>query len=1383
MTSSANETTSWGTRVILGDRHGEVAIPDWLVSSYQRFRQDVVHPKFPCFFGTQAERRGEMFYSFVNGTDLTDLPRTMAKFSELSAEREHEKNNFALFFEPDPVPLSHDEYRQRFWKALQYLHDQDPTLTEQSELLEPDHPDWEFEFAGTQMFVVGCTPSYERRRSRNLGPGMIMLFQPRSVFVDAITQKAIGPQARDQVRKRLVEWDGISHHPDLGVYGDPENREWKQYFLPDDDDPSAGRCPFLSRKHELEKASLHSIHALNSSSGSEAVGSGDTIVDRLVRHAAEFPDQIAVRFLVDGEAREEALTYRKLDLRARHLAHQLRDRAEPGDRAVLLLPSGLDYVVSLFACFYAGIIAVPAFPPETQHHQNLERLRSIVSDCEPAVLLTDATHLAHAASFAAAEGLEQTILFEVGPPRDLTILSPAAVKPEAIAFLQYTSGSTSTPKGVMVSHANVTANERLIGEAMEFGAKDVMVSWAPLYHDMGLIGGLFAPIYHGFPLVLMTPQDFLERPSRWLKAISKYRGTAGGGPDFAFQLCIDRIRESQLQDLDLSSWRVAYCGAEPIRPETMASFAGHFAAAGFRADALYPCYGLAEGTLMATGGKPLSGARVGRFDTEALSRGRAVVDDTGTGIVDCGVIQADHQVLIVDPQSGATCAEGEIGEIWLSGPSVAKGYWENRRATRETFVESADHGLCLRTGDLGFLVDGHLYVSGRLKDLIIIRGQNYYPQDIERAVGDPVDALRKGRISAFPIIAGGQETIGIAAEVSPAKFERLGGDVILDQIRAAVASSHGEAPGLMLLLRPGDLPRTSSGKLRRSACLPEWLSGSISPLAYHHVNEGKVSGRPPYAAPVDEYERSIASAWEEILGIASIGRDDDFISLGGQSILAARLTARLAEIFGLSLSPAIAFSAPTVIEQAALVRSMKRRTDPLPNSPRKGQPIPLTHEQSGLWFFWKLEPDSAAYNVVRTLQIDGAINEQVMLDSLKIILKRHEALTARFSETDGIPYQEFATEPAFDWASDDLSALASDRRRDAAQHILAADIIGPFDLTKGPLLRVRYIVLGPEACLLQFVTHHIVADARSAEIFLTELAAVYTAACENRAAALPGPSILYGGYVAAQSARTIDGIEYERQLAYWRSYLGTEGRTAALPADVRPGADDPGIGETLNADVAQSISTSIGELARGWRTTPFTIMLSTLILLVTRYGNGRDAQIGVPIAGRDDPETRDLVGDFVRMLVIRGETTGDKTIETFVREVHQGLITGQLNQDLPFSRLVDALRPERDLSATPFFNVTFNLRNNGDGQDLSFGEAIARPEMQVVRPVAFDLMIDVDETDHGLSLSWSYRPSVFEAATIERLSAHYVEVLSQIASAGEGTRLGELTLTVPVKHP
>ncbi|MFD0390918.1 AMP-binding protein [Tistrella bauzanensis] len=619
------------------------------------------------FFGTQAERRGEMFYACVEGGDLADLPAAMTTFLDLAAARPSEKNNFALFFEPDPQPLAHGAYRDRFWRVLQHLHDHDPAPSIEALETEPDDAAWEFSYQGEQMFAVGCTPSYRQRDSRNLGPGMVILFQPRSLFIDTITKREIGAEARSQVRKRLLAWDGMEVHPDLGVYGETENREWKQYFLGDDNAPETDRCPFLVRRDR---------------------SFADTMSGVLAGRARHQPDAPAICFLADGETDERRLTYGGLDARARALAARLRVHADAGDRAMLLLPSGLDYVTAFFACLYAGIIAVPAYPAETGNAQHLARLKAMVDDCAPRLLLTDAAHQELIANLGAVEDATTLIVDQEAGADEA--FEPVAATPADIAFLQYTSGSTATPKGVMVSHGNLMANQVLIRNRMGFSGHDIMVSWLPLYHDMGLIGGLLSPIFGGIPLILMAPQHFLERPARWLRAISRHGGTVTGGPDFAYQLCLDRITAGQIADIDLGSLRLAYCGAEPIRPETMAGFRDRFLGAGLDPFVLYPCYGLAEATLLISGGRPGAGATALSFDAAAFAQGRALpvapaVDDAAVQI-DCGITGGAHAVAIVDPATGRRCPDGMIGEIWFTGPSVATGYWRRPDATAETFM-------------------------------------------------------------------------------------------------------------------------------------------------------------------------------------------------------------------------------------------------------------------------------------------------------------------------------------------------------------------------------------------------------------------------------------------------------------------------------------------------------------------------------------------------------------------------------------------------------------------------------------------------------------------------------------------------------------------------
>jgi acyl-CoA synthetase (AMP-forming)/AMP-acid ligase II len=414
-------------------------------------------------------------------------------------------------------------------------------------------------------------------------------------------------------------------------------------------------------------------------------------------------------------------------------------------------------------------------------------------------------------------------------------------QPAGVALLQYTSGSTAVPKGVMVSHENIMAGERAIESAFSMGADDVVVSWLPLFHDMGLIGTLLQPLYQGVPGVLMAPQHFMERPERWLRAISRHGGTVSGAPDFAYRLCALRVDPQLHAGLDLSTWRLAFCGAEPIRRETLDAFADRFAPLGFDARALYPCYGLAESTLLVTGGQRGRGVRALRVDPRALGEGRAVSSgDGGAGsaapgvsLVGCGGPQPEHEVVIADTDTGEALGEGRVGEIRVTGPSVAQGYWNNAGATAEAFVKSRGQAW-LRTGDLGFVLGGDLFVTGRQKDLIIVRGQNLYPQDIERSVEDGFDVVRKGRTVAFGW-DDGEECIAVAAEVNARVQKLIEPEAVCRSISERVAAAHGEPARLVLLLNPGAVPITSSGKLMRAACRKAWQKRQLDTFATYEL--------------------------------------------------------------------------------------------------------------------------------------------------------------------------------------------------------------------------------------------------------------------------------------------------------------------------------------------------------------------------------------------------------------------------------------------------------------------------------------------------------------------------------------------------------------------
>jgi acyl-CoA synthetase (AMP-forming)/AMP-acid ligase II len=557
-------------------------------------------------------------------------------------------------------------------------------------------------------------------------------------------------------------------------------------------------------------------------------GGKGSLVDLLRHRAQERPTEVLYRFCPNGETAEaEALTYGQLDREAGALAHALRRRTEPGSRAVLLYPPGLEYIRAFFACLLAGVVAVPAHLPRPG--RGVTRLRAILADSGATIALGTA---------AVADRLGPLLPELRWLKTDQTAetvgggCEAGAPGPEELAFLQYTSGSTGSPKGVEITHANLLANLEAIRRSFGNSASTVGVAWLPPYHDMGLIGAILQPLYVGFPVVLMPPLAFVQSPLRWLQAVSHFRATSTGSPNFGYELCLRKVTPEQRDSLDLRSVELMFTGAEPINSRTLELFAEYFAPCGFRREAFYPCYGLAEATLMASGGRRDAPAPVRRFDAESLEAGqaRAAGGDARTReLVSCGSAVPGHRLVVVDPESRQPVGDGTIGEIWLRGPSVARGYWGNTPATRETFgarLAGEPIATYLRTGDLGFLAHGELYVTGRRKDLIIVRGRNYFPQDIERTVETCHLLLRRDAGAAFSVEVEGEERLVVAQEVER-RFRPADRGEVVGAIREAIAREHELQVFAIALLRPASVAKTSSGKIRRHAMREAFLAHTL----------------------------------------------------------------------------------------------------------------------------------------------------------------------------------------------------------------------------------------------------------------------------------------------------------------------------------------------------------------------------------------------------------------------------------------------------------------------------------------------------------------------------------------------------------------------------
>jgi acyl-CoA synthetase (AMP-forming)/AMP-acid ligase II len=524
------------------------------------------------------------------------------------------------------------------------------------------------------------------------------------------------------------------------------------------------------------------------------------------------------RFLRDGVEIASELTYADLDRRARAAAVGLLRHASAGDRVLLVYPPGLEFLAGFFGSLYAGMIPVPASPPRSQ--QVDERIRAIARDARPALALTStdtAARLDGRLPLGDARPPLACLAVESMPAEGADDWQPPAISRSTIAHLQYTSGSTAVPKGVVVTHGNVLSNLADLDAGWRHDPASTIVSWLPAFHDMGLVYGLLMPIYARIPCVLLPPVVFLQRPVRWLQAITRFGGTHSAAPNFAYDHCARRVKPDDLASLDLSQWRVAVNGAEPVRSDTIDRFCAAFAPAGFRRSTFAPGYGLAEATLKVTAAQAGDGPDVMTLD--------------GRSFVGCGSPILETRVSIVDPATQTTLAEGETGEIWVRGSSVAAGYWGRPEESPATFAATTaeGEGPFLRTGDLGFVRAGQLYVAGRIKDVIIIRGQNYHPQDLEMTVERSGAAVRAGSGAAFAIERDGEERLVIAYEIERG-LDAADRRTQVDVIRAAIASEHDLHVHDVVLLRAGTAPKTSSGKIRRGASRAAYCDGTLERL-------------------------------------------------------------------------------------------------------------------------------------------------------------------------------------------------------------------------------------------------------------------------------------------------------------------------------------------------------------------------------------------------------------------------------------------------------------------------------------------------------------------------------------------------------------------------
>jgi amino acid adenylation domain-containing protein len=1104
--------------------------------------------------------------------------------------------------------------------------------------------------------------------------------------------------------------------------------------------------------------------------------SPQTFMEAFRQRAAERPCRQAFTFLPHGEGERLSITYAELERRARGVAGWLQENRLAGERVLLLYPPGLEYVSAFLGCLEAGAVAVPAYPPRP--NRGRERLRAIVADARPAAALTTARLLA---------GIDPAGI-ESEAPAPLRWLATDALGDDAapvwqerqgraddVVMLQYTSGSTAAPKGVMVTNASLLHNQELMRRAFANGDATVVVGWLPLYHDMGLIGNVLQTLYLGASAVLMPPVAFLQRPLRWLEAISRYRATTSGGPDFAYELCVRRIAPEERSRLDLSCWRSAFNGAERVRPETLERFERAFAPCGFSREAFYPCYGLAEATLI------VSGAR---------ERRPPVVE---APLVGCGVALHENSVRIVDPETLAERGPGEVGEIWVCSPSVARGYWDRPQETERTFGArlAGEPGSFLRTGDLGALRGGELFVSGRLKDLIIVRGVNHYPEDLEGTAQNSHPALRPASAAAFAVDEDGVERVVIVQELEPARHAEAA--EALEAIRRGVAEAHEIELLAVVLVRRGGVPKTSSGKVRRSACRELFQEGALPVVAVWKAVGGAWSepaadgpGVPGAGSPqeiaawmtdrIAERAGTSPAALRPGLTLAQCGLD---------SLAAVELGHRVELAFGARL-PAEILLTGTIADLAACVAERDAGDVP-PDSPEPAECMDaaglLSYGQEALWVASQLAQHRGAHNIAGVVRLLTPVDAAGLRGAFEVLIERHAMLRARFQRRAGGVVQE-VRERIDGWFHErDAAGLDAE----TARAELAREADRPFHLERGPLFRVVLQTGGPAGATLLLVIHHTIADFWSLGILVHELGLVHESSTLGQPAALPPVGADYADYVAWQRS-LVDGPEGRSQLAYWRERLADGLTVPDLTADrPRPRSQTyRGSAESLRIDA--EVAARLKRIAAGNGASLYAVLLTAFQILLARITGQDEVVLGSPAAARTRPQWSNVVGYFANPLVLRGSLRGNPSFAEALAGTREMVAGALAHQDYPLGRLQDELLAGRQGESSGLFRVMFlfygtllgdggfgALALNVDGVRGTFG-GLEVETLAIPREIAqYDLTFALAASGDGLLLSVKYSTDLFERETVRRLAGHYQTLLRGIAEETE-RRVGELPL-------
>ncbi|MFL6608516.1 MAG: amino acid adenylation domain-containing protein, partial [Pseudomonas sp.] len=924
----------------------------------------------------------------------------------------------------------------------------------------------------------------------------------------------------------------------------------------------------------------------------------------------------------------------------------------------------------------------------------------------------------------------------------------------------------------MVSNANLLANAELSKQTYQIREQDVFVSWLPSHHDFGLIGAIILPVYMASHCVQFPPAAFVMRPFRWLKLISDYRARITGGPNFAFQLCIQRITEEQKNSLDLSSLEIAVNGAERIRPETLKSFVETFSGCGLKPHAMVPAYGMAESVLLVTANMRTPAGqlpRIKNISKSALEGGQIqpeahaadAVEIVATGTEFTG----DHQVGIFHPRHSVRLAPEQVGEVWINGPSTALGYWQREEESRIFHTKVAgEERRWFRTGDLGFISDGDLYITGRLKELMIFNGRNIYPQDVEITVETLDPAFRANGCAAFSIEDGETSHLVIVQELEAR--QQADTDHLVSRLRAELADRHEIFDlSALLLVKTGVVPRTSSGKIQRGRCRQLFDAAELPTLwSWSRDDEiHQVGGQdnPRHR----EIEARLLSIWQAALDREAISSTDSFFLLGGHSLLATQMMMEVRKEFNIELPLSALFHSPTLRMLAREIACAKGPSiQSLPAIVRSGSqgPFPLSYAQQRFWFLDQYQPGNPFYSLPLALTIDGPVDVRIVQRVLNLMVERHAPLRTLFKSEAGILQQKVLAALEIPLTQVDFSQLG-DNAAPEIDKAIRQEAYKPFNLEQGPLIRASLLQSTPDRHVLLLTLHHIICDGWSSKVLQSDFSALYDALAQGHPVPLPPLPIEYADY-AVWEQQNLTGPWLEEQLVFWRTHLANAPTSLDLQTDFLRHESIGQEGDVRKLRVPSPLARRLETFARGQNATLFMVMVTAMNVLLKRMTGQNDLCIGVMSANRPEGTER-LVGSFINVVPLHSHIDDDEDFSSLLKTTARQILS-TYDRQIPFELILKHLAPPRQANATPYAQLVMNFHSEiAEPEQHSqpvkkSGITLAGHHPNTVNHAAFELKVEVHASGDDLNIAVEYNKALYAASTIDHLMNHFLVLLN-----------------------